>query len=687
MIFSSTFLIPILTATAYAANDWTKPCFQGECSYDLPQTSEGSATGTIRIWGAENAIADITTVGGWVIMGCDSGTTAQDIRLVCQSDDAESACSHLYENGGAVDKIVRLPENCGSNAFARISRSWVPEDQTVPADVVATLVRRDGVPPEVKALSLDTDFGAADTSKNGPIGIAIQGMNVPGYKNTLSTVPIARRRVRRRYSARTTPKRGLFDVFDDAVDFVGDALSSFTEFDIEKSTTLPPIDIDEPFNLVDETLDCGAVKATFKADVNAKAHAVVDIGVVATGTIIPPKLDNFNVFSGLTADLTGTLSLVADAIGTLETPEITIFEVGIPGLNFPGILQIGPSFKVNALAKATLDVKLDMEVGLNYQIKNARLVFPPNEKQQSAGEFNIADTPLKLSVSPSVQATGTLEAHLVPTLDFGIDAFSTIKATVFLNLDAAAILELTLKAGAKVDINVGNESSSAAIEPSTASASDSASTTAAMEETSHVTSVVQSAMQSEAVTSSMAPEPSHINSSDEAEPPMATPAPPMHEKPMKPKPMEEPPMPMKEEPAKEPMMHHRRLPRRHLATLAYQPKTKVAEKRQLAVSTETDTFFGGCVALKTGLTVNAGADADFLGLFNPSTEVELFSREFELFKKCFGDDVENTKRSLVPQPSRLSSRQLGGLVCAAAEIGTPASVTDGNVKAADIKAL
>ncbi len=44
----SVFALAILAATLAAAkpaNDWSKPCFDGECAYDLPGTQEtGSAT-------------------------------------------------------------------------------------------------------------------------------------------------------------------------------------------------------------------------------------------------------------------------------------------------------------------------------------------------------------------------------------------------------------------------------------------------------------------------------------------------------------------------------------------------------------------------------------------------------------------------------------------------------------------
>jgi hypothetical protein len=47
--------------------------------------------------------------------------------------------------------------------FARIAKSWVSENQTIPSGVGAKLVRRDGKPvPKVQALALDTSFAAVN---------------------------------------------------------------------------------------------------------------------------------------------------------------------------------------------------------------------------------------------------------------------------------------------------------------------------------------------------------------------------------------------------------------------------------------------------------------------------------------------------------------------------------------------
>lgn len=105
----------------------------------------------------------------------------QDIRLVCKSNNLDEAgCSHLFQDIPPTGKVVRLPENvfifpvqcllaltnvvrqCGKMPFARVARSWIPDDQSVPPSVSAKLVRRDGQAAQVHALAIDTNFAAVD---------------------------------------------------------------------------------------------------------------------------------------------------------------------------------------------------------------------------------------------------------------------------------------------------------------------------------------------------------------------------------------------------------------------------------------------------------------------------------------------------------------------------------------------
>ncbi|ESK93406.1 hypothetical protein Moror_1817 [Moniliophthora roreri MCA 2997] len=406
-------LLPLFFGTVSALNDWMKPCHEGECSYDTEQGSLKIVRHLFK-WGSPDAITDITTAANWTILNCDKDALAQDIRLVCT--DSESGCSHLWQNTGAVGKLVRLPESCGKSAFARISRNWVHEDQSLPPQLAKTLRRRDGTVPEVQGLALDTDFGAIDPAQNGNISFSIQGSNIPGAIGNSSITP-----TRRSHLA----KKGDSDFVEDL----------------------------------------------FIADAATKANAVVSIGIAAAGTIVPPEFSEFGIFAGLDADLQGTLRLVGSASvstslsrnlaivnsmkGTADSGRITFFEMGLPGLDFHGILTLGPSFKIQGQAKATLDIDADLTVDLAYTVDNAKLFFPKSDTQQSGGDFTPTNTPLKLSVTPSVASKAVVEGHIIPTLQFGVSALGGIaEAVIFVDLDASAAVTLSLNASASVSTNI-----------------------------------------------------------------------------------------------------------------------------------------------------------------------------------------------------------------------------------------
>ncbi|KAJ7664073.1 hypothetical protein B0H17DRAFT_304395 [Mycena rosella] len=450
-MISPTFLILSFFTAARAANDWTKPCLTGICSYDLPSTNGSSSSGSIKIWGSQTAIGDITEAAGWKILGCSPDALSQNIRLVCMGGSDTSMCQHLYQGHGAVDTIVRLPESCGKGPFARVAKTWVPADQSIPASISARIVRRDGSQPQVQAITLDTNYAAVNNNKTGAVNLAIKGANVPGINDILANdTPASRRRSR-------LNRRQASNFVSDAADAISNAVSSANTINITQSKALPAADFSKKVALFEQTLSCPPISASASADVDATAHAVVTLGVAATGTIVPPKITDFSIIASLTADLTGTLDLTADLSGTLDSGTIQLFQTGIPGLDFPGILSIGPTFEVNVNAKATLDLNVDASIGINYHVEKAQLFFPPNGKT-SGGSFSLGDTPLKLSADTSAVATGTVEGHIIPSINLGISALGVVDATVFLDLDASATMTLKVdgKAGASATIEQAN---------------------------------------------------------------------------------------------------------------------------------------------------------------------------------------------------------------------------------------
>ncbi|KAJ3862916.1 hypothetical protein EV359DRAFT_44147 [Lentinula novae-zelandiae] len=564
----------IITSVS-AVNDWNTPCFDGTCEYSLTALPGQNGSGTMQIWGSSNAISDITTAAGWKILNCSATAMAQDIRLVCMSSDTEGAgCDHLFQAGGAEGKLVRLPEDCGMSPFARVAQSYVSGDQSIPAGISARFVRRDGENetgsgnsslPQVQGLSLDTNFSAVDPSRYGNINIAVQGANFAGadVNGTLVSTTTTRRRSGLRYSVSA---RDLSDFVGNAIDckcsnssyplliifFVAllnilpsnsPAIKSLSSFNTTKTISLPPVSVDKSATLLNKDIKCGNVDINVDLGVDGKAQAQISLGVAAQGTIVPPDLNDFAVTVGMDAVIDGTVDLSAGVSTTFDTGKIQVVPpLGIPGLDFPGILTIGPSFEVQAEATAKLDIAADLKVGIVYNISNAQLVFP-DKNNQSGGNFGVGDTPLTLSVTPSVKSIGSLTAHLIPSLNLGIQALdNTASATVFLDLDASATMQLSLDAVDSASISVDNGESSS---NSTTSTSNSTSTASS---TSSAVSAYYSISSTTTTTSS------------------------------------------------------------------------------------TGLQFGGCVEIDTGLAVNAGADAKFFDLFDASTQVPVFSKEFVLFK-------------------------------------------------------
>ncbi|KAJ3573067.1 hypothetical protein NP233_g2672 [Leucocoprinus birnbaumii] len=746
LLLFSTPLVPLVQA----ANDWSQPCFSGVCSYDLPASSDGPS-GTLKIWGAEHAIADITPAAGWEILGCDSQSLAQDIRIVCKNPDSSGGCSNLFATptsaavrrdasssaspsssavaaessgsssmDGGVGKVVRLPENCGKSAFARITKMWIPADQSIPASVSRRLVRRDGETPQVKALNVDVNFGADQAAKYGPVNFVIVGANFPGAAATgdldTSGISTANSTTARRSLSRIYVQRGIGDFLGKAVD----AVSSLNDFDVDKSTKLKPFDLNKSFNLIDKKIDCSAplpvgskvnatvgVSGEVKVDVDAKVHAVASLGVVAAGTVIPPKVTDFGITSGLTANLDSTIKMTAGVGGSIDSGEIKLFEVGIPGLDFPGVLSIGPTFQVNAEGKATLDLDVDLNVGVKWSIDKAQFTFPKGGSK--GGSFKPQNTPLELAVQPSGTATGEIEVHLIPSLNLGIEALGgTVGAEVFVNLDASATATFSGTAtGPKKSVTVGRrEISNAEIQEAedmiypavrmirgrgaigdlyfnkrnpqpfgfgsivdgvkdAAKSVGSAAKKAANKVGGAVgkaASAVKGAVTGNggsSATTSVNRKPATTTSS-----PKKTPS-------ASPKKTKVATTTAKKTTATAPSTS---------ATEATSPSTAAKaidnSSSSSVASSSSGASFGGCLEANAGLSVNVGASGSFFGLFDSSTELPLFSKDFSIFKKCFGnakarreEEVKDKRSSSIQATTSALERRAFKLKCNSDNVG------------------
>ncbi|KAJ7474893.1 hypothetical protein FB451DRAFT_277804 [Mycena latifolia] len=521
LVFTFSFVV-----AGRAANDWSTPCFTGECSYDIPASSEVS--GTLRVWGAVDAISDITPAAGWTILDCDKGVLAQDVRLVCHDS---AGCPHLaLTTGGAAGKLVRLPESCGQSAFARVTRDWVHANQTLPPALARRLQRRDGALPEVKGLSIDTDFNSVDASQAGPVNFAIHGLT-----SSVPATPAPQRRSRFAPAPRTVTDRSVISVLQQA-------FQEFNSFNQSTMQKLQEVNLKKTFPLLDEKVSCPAVgkipafEASISGSVDMCAVVNASLAITAIGTLLPANFTKFGIVVGMDANLEGTLKLSGSASATLDSGKIDLLTVGIPGLDFPGILTIGPAFKVAGELTGNLDVDVDLTVDLSYCISNAKLFYPPTPFHNNSGKFTPNNSPLNFSVSPGLSSSASIDAHIIPSLDFGITAIGGVAtATVFVDFDTSSTVTLSLDGAANASGNV-----------STAGAG---------------------------VTSKSA-------------------------------------------------------------------------------------SLDGCVDIGAGLAINAGADGEFFGLFDFAPQTNLFTKNFDFFKKCFGTQAGSGSNSTSPSTRDLQSVSL-----------------------------
>ncbi|KAJ7913378.1 hypothetical protein B0H13DRAFT_2005089 [Mycena leptocephala] len=54
---------------------------------------------------------------------------------------------------------------------------------------------------------------------------------------------------------------------------------------------------------------------------------------------------------------------------------------------------------------------------------------------------------------------------------------------------------------------------------------------------------------------------------------------------------------------------------------------------------DTTKSLGGCINVNGAISVNAGAEGSFFGLFDKFANAQLFNKNFKIFTKCFGDQA------------------------------------------------
>lgn len=409
-----------LFAIVLAANDWNTPCTSGKCSFESGD-GVNSAWAAIDVDASSSTLSDITPAAGWTITGCnpDWADGVANVTLTCEGTDQQVAsCSHLFEGGGAINKFVRLPQSCGVGPFAR----------------VASVEEADDLGNQF-LVSLDYEFSQIPANDLQSLSFTVSASNVKSTTEAL--------RARRHLTERSYP------------------IAFAPRFDLNK-TVSTPITFSKSFTLINQTFDCPAadggvgVGANLEVDADVSVDAQLSFGLSLTGSILPfPKVQSLQLSGTFTGNAAGTFDVSADVKGSFDTGSIQLFSAGLPGLDIPGILSVGPQFLISTEVVAALELQANAKAGVTFDFPSLNFVFPA-----SAGKSAVSAMPtsnaLGLSLEPQVTADGSVTAHLIPRLEFGVEVLDGLaEATIFVQADGSATLGINATASADIGLGDG----------------------------------------------------------------------------------------------------------------------------------------------------------------------------------------------------------------------------------------
>ncbi|KAJ6528296.1 hypothetical protein DFH09DRAFT_935383, partial [Mycena vulgaris] len=450
-------LLPFAAAFVRAANDWSVKC-QGECSYDTNGTKDRafasvSLTGLThaefrRLWNV------VTAAASWELLDCpaDWFSGSKDVRLVCVADDPAQDCNDVTD-GGAVDTIVRLPENCGTGPFARISAWGISKNQAIPegstADSKLKLRKRGAPPAQVMAATLDWKLSEISANR-GTVKLELKASNKPAtnsrivstrsLKHALHGLPMDRRfgvgGKSPHYQILLLLSDHLFsgDVVDAAAPKVGDVIDgakdaadqvAVNDIDLGQNDSLDTITVKDNFRLFDTSLACDigllGFDATVNADVDLDAQMNIGFAFLMKGTVVPPAINDFGLAAAVSGYAKGTINIRSLLAGDIDSGNIPVFKAGIPGLTFP--------------------VSISVPITWNFPLLD--FVIPATEGKAS-GDATESNTSVDFGASFTPgDLNADADVHIIPSLEFGIDALAGFaKAQVFISADADGSVDM-----------------------------------------------------------------------------------------------------------------------------------------------------------------------------------------------------------------------------------------------------
>ncbi|CCD44019.1 hypothetical protein BofuT4_P062290.1 [Botrytis cinerea T4] len=358
----------------------------------------------------------------WEMLDCENTKSeeSQIVWMFCNDDSPNSNCNKIYLGHGVPGTILDMPNGCSPGPYA-VAVNMVPSKNQVPRDLGDTQWRLDY-------------------------------SNEEGYWDTVVDSPGMRRRKRSFEEQRGNHREFLEESWHaDLSDhrsglltrdelhsrwFGSDAIAWLKQlFTVEVSTSPVTHSVSETLNviLLDETYQCTISDVDVSAKLLVEAQTSVDIDTSFGLTMIATlgiKVDLSGSYLWFKNSGTVEALFMIDALvsAQYDTGDVELFGLENFGATFaiPGIVTVGPNFKLYGSVNFDLSLSGQFEAHVALADWDTQLAFPDQEsdadpKSTDSPGTNGTQEVSKPTIDWSVNTNGQITAHVKPVASFGID--------------------------------------------------------------------------------------------------------------------------------------------------------------------------------------------------------------------------------------------------------------------------
>ncbi|KAK5651932.1 hypothetical protein OQA88_11474 [Cercophora sp. LCS_1] len=388
----------------------------------------------------------------WEMWDCDPvhHEGCQTARMVCTDESAESNCHEIWA-GEVNNTIIKMPKNCGPGKYAMaVALEPIPHHLPPPNINIRGLGGgQKPSPPTVFELTFNYDFSVLQkrAQKSNSL-IRIDYSNNPGHWAEIVAAPPTRKTRRDVEREVAELHGGDMHAYLDHHFYLQQRSISDSELHllherwfsirldnwiermrkVELEHTLLQHRIDEMIDtpLIDQTRVCqiGPVTQTLHAKLTVALGIEVETSAQLT---IMGNLGDLNSFkqSHLSLRNRGSATVLVnfDAFGRLEFGSMNKELVGIApvgaSINIPGIVTIGPKFKVVSSLQGVMNVHANAQ----YQVTLANWDYTESYPFNGANPYDEDDLNITRTVSPGLRQGSGQDLSFCYGIDAGYEVF------------------------------------------------------------------------------------------------------------------------------------------------------------------------------------------------------------------------------------------------------------------------